>query len=387
MRMPFSKSSRRPALVSVRDARSQDAIALLIVMISILVLTIIAAGFAYSMKVEIKLARNANSEAELEWLGRSGVEYCRWVLANSMANPMEPYDSLTQPWATGLGMLGPTNAPIAMVQNPLTLGRGEIHWKITDLESKININLPEPVLQQLMPRALDLAGISPGESTPIMNAILDWMDKDDQTHVQGAETSEYQSHNPPYQAKNGPIDDISELLLIAGITPEMYYGSAATNYQANFFNRSHNPFGRNNDTVMVAPVALTNLFTPLSDGKININTASAEVLQCLPGVDALIAEAIVGGRSGEDDGSGLMGPYRNVNQISRVPNIPLQLVGQIGQFCDVRSKTFKVDIEANIGGYKRFFTAILGRNSPRDVQILSFYWSEATGESQAAAPR
>ena len=57
-------------------------------MISIMVLTILAAGFAYSMRVETKLARNANSEAELEWLGRSGVEYARWVLANSRANPI-----------------------------------------------------------------------------------------------------------------------------------------------------------------------------------------------------------------------------------------------------------------------------------------------------------
>ena len=72
-------------------------------MISIFVLTMLAAGFAYSMKVETKLARNANSEAELEWLGRSGVEYARWVLANSRANPMQPYDSLDQPWATGSG--------------------------------------------------------------------------------------------------------------------------------------------------------------------------------------------------------------------------------------------------------------------------------------------
>ena len=122
---------------------------------------------------------------------------------------------------------------------------------------------------------------------------------------------------------------------------------------------------------------LTNLFTPLSDGKININTASAEVLQLIPGVDAMVAEAIVGGRSGEDDGTGLMGPYRNVSQVSRVPNLPLPLVGQLGQFCDVRSKTFKVDITATMNSYSRYFTAILGRNNPRDVQVLSFSWSDS----------
>ena len=59
-----------------------------------------------------------------------------------------------------------------------------------------------------------------------------------------------------------------------------------------------------------------------------------------------------------------------------MPNMPLPLVGQLGQFCDVRSKTFRVDITATVNGYSRYFTAILGRNSPRDVQVLSFYWSD-----------
>ena len=343
-------------------------------MISIMVLTILAAGFAYSMKVETKLARNANSEAELEWLGRSGVEYCRWVLANSLANPMQPYDSLDQPWATGSGWLGPTNNPIAEVQNPIPLGRGTVSWKITDLERKFNINSPEPLLQQVLPQALTLMGVAPGEATAVVNSILDWIDPDDQAHIEGAETRDYQGLNPPYAAKNGPIDDISELLLIKGMTPEIYYGGTATNYQPNYFSRQRGPFGQAANASPIIAVGLTNLFTPLSSGKINLNTAPAEVLQLIPGVDALIAEEIVNGRSGEDDGSGLMGPYRAVGQVSRIPNLPLQLVGQIGQFCDVRSRTFQVQVDADIGGYKRTFYAILGRNSPRDVQVLSFYW-------------
>ena len=371
----------RPTLHAPRVGRftachSQRGIALVIVMISILVLSMLAAGFAYSMKVETKLARNANSEAELEWLGRSGVEYARWVLANSLLNPMQPYDSLDQPWATGSGWLGPTNSPIAEVENPFTLGHGTVSWKITDLESKFNINAPEPVLQQVLPQALNLMGVSPGEATPIVNSILDWIDPDDQTHPEGAETQYYEGLNPPYAAKNGPLDDISELLLIKGVTPEIYYGGLLTNYQPNFVSRQRSPFGQSANAAPTITAGLTNLFTPLSDGKVNINTASAEVLQVLPGVDALIAEAIVEGRSGEDDGSGLMGPYRTLNQVTRVPNIPLPLVGQLGQFCDVRSKTFKVDITATVNGYSRYFTAILGRNNQRDVQILSFYWSD-----------
>jgi hypothetical protein len=356
---------------------SEQGIALVIVMISIMVLTILAAGFAYSMKVETKLARNANSEAELEWVGRSGVEYARWVLANSLANPMEPYDSLDQPWATGSGWLGPTNAPIAEVQNPITLGRGTVNWKITDLERKFNINSPEPVLQQVLPQALTLMGVSPGDATPIVNSILDWIDPDDQTHVEGAENSDYESLTPPYSAKNGPIDDISELLLINGIrdNPEIYYGITATNYQPSYFSHQRNRFGQANAGPTIT-VGLTDLFTPLSSGKINLNTTSAEVLQMIPGIDPMIADAIISGRQGEPDpgAPGMLGPYRSVNEVSRMPNVPPDVVRLLGQFCDVRSRTFQVQVDAEVGGYKRTFYAILGRNSPRDVQVLSFYW-------------
>jgi general secretion pathway protein K len=365
-----------PGIGNVASRHSQQGIALVIVMISILVLTILAAGFAYSMKVETKLARNANSESELEWLGRSGVEYARWVLANSMANPTQPYDSLDQPWATGSGSLGPTNAPFAEVENPLTIGHGTVTWKITDLESKFNINGSEQIMQQVLPQALTLMGVSPGEATPIVNSILDWTDLDDDTHVEGAESDYYKGLDPPYMAKNGPMDDISELLLVKGVTPEIYYGGAATNFQPNYYSRQRNQFGQTDSAAPTFTSGLSGLFTPLSNGRINLNTASVEVLQLLPGVDAMIAEAIVGGRSGEDDGSGLMGPYRSVNQISRIPNLPLPMVGQIGQFCDVRSKTFKVNVTATMNGYSRYFTAILGRNNPRDVQVLSFYWSD-----------
>ena len=56
-------------------------IALIIVMVVIIALGVMAGGFAYSMKVEMKLARNNTHEEELQWLGRSGVEYAKWILA------------------------------------------------------------------------------------------------------------------------------------------------------------------------------------------------------------------------------------------------------------------------------------------------------------------
>src|SRR5881296_2560889 len=146
---------------------SQSGIALVIVMISIFVLTILAAGFAFSMKVETKLAQHANNETELQWLGRSGVEYARWVLVLQGTCPLEPYDALNQPWATGTPSgLCATNGGLAEVQSEVHLGHGYFTWKMTDLERKWNINTAsEPVLQQ----ALLLTGVDPSEMTPIIN--------------------------------------------------------------------------------------------------------------------------------------------------------------------------------------------------------------------------
>ena len=355
---------------ALRTPHSEGGIALIIVMISITVLAILAGGFAYSMKVESKLARNVNSEAQLEWLGRSGVEYCRWILSEQLRIPGEPYDALNQVWAGGPGGIATTNSALLDVQKEVTLGTGSFTWKITDLESKFNINTaPEPILQQ----ALMLMGVDASQMAPIIACIQDWIDPDENPRMEGAESEYYQSLQPPYYSKNGPIDDLSELLLIKNITPDLYWGAAYTNHSSRAFQPRASYFAAG------APIStinsgFVNLFTPLSSGRVNINTASADVLQLIPGVNAIIAQAIVGARQGEDDGSGLTGPYRSVAQVQRAPEVPLWLVGALTPYCDVRSRTFQVQIDARVGNAKRQFIALLGRNNPRDVQVLSFYW-------------
>jgi general secretion pathway protein K len=352
-----------------QHSRANGGIALIIVLISIFVLTMLAGGFAYSMKVETRLAQNASSEAELEWLGRSGVEYARWILAEQMKIPQEPYDALNQVWAGGQGGIGTSNSPLVDVQREVRLGNGKFTWKIVDLESKANINTAD---ERILGQAFMAMGVDAGESTPLVGAILDWIDPDDNEHTQGAENEYYHSQKPSYDCKNGPIDDLSELLFVKGITPDLYWGTFSTNHPPAAFQEHLNKMGR----PVTFAFGLADVFTPISTGRINLNTASAEVLQLIPMMDRQAAEAIVAGRQGEDDGSGLTGPYRSVDQVSRVPELPRAgpLQGLLRQYCDVRSRTFQVTVDAEIGGYKRQFVAVLGRNTPRDIQILTFYW-------------
>ena len=350
--------------------RSRAGIALIIVMISVTVLALLAGGFAYSMRVETKLARNVNSEAELEWLGRSGVEYARWILAEQLRIPGEPYDGLDQVWAGGPGGIATTNSALMDVQKEVRLGNGSFTWKITDLERKFNINTaPEPILHQ----ALTLMGVDAGQMTSIANCILDWIDPDDNPRMQGAEKDYYQSLEPPYFCKNGPIDDMTELLLVKGITSELYWGGAATNHFPAAFQRRTSGFGAQ-PVMPEFNSGLVDLFTPLSSGRVNINTASADVLQLIPGVNPIMAEAIVNGRGGEYDGSGLTGPFRGLGDMRRIPEVTLEASRTMAQFCDVRSRTFEVQVDASVGTYKRTFVAVLGRNSVRDIQVLTFRW-------------
>lgn len=367
---------RTSGFQSSREWRSRTSgaqgIALIIVMICVFVLTVLAGGFAYSMKVETKLARNADSETQLEWLGRSAVECARWELAQQLMIPQEPYDALNQVWAGGMGGIGTSNSPLADFKNELQVPNGGATWVITDNERKANINVAnEAILQQ----ALMVMGVDAGQMTPIVNSILDWVDPDDNPRIQGAETDFYQGLTPPYMAKNGPLDDISELLMIKGAA-DFYAPADPNQVQQNVYNPLTSRFKNAGNFMPAAPVGLTNLFTTLSSGKININTASAEVLQIIPTITPEAAQGIVSAREGEDDGSGMFGPYRNVGEVRRVPEVSLPMLGALQQFATTRSSTFEVHVDAQVAGYHRHFVGILGRNNPRDVQILSFYWTD-----------
>src|SRR5262245_38448455 len=90
--------------MNIRSAQQRrDGIALIIVLVVIVVLAILAGGFAYSMKVETTLARHASFSSELDWMGRSGVEVARWVLAQESQGPQGQVDSLRCKWAGGPG--------------------------------------------------------------------------------------------------------------------------------------------------------------------------------------------------------------------------------------------------------------------------------------------
>jgi type II secretory pathway component PulK len=361
--------------MKIHPGHNSDGIALIIALIAVLVLSALAAGFALSMKVETRLAFNANSETQLYWLGRSGVELARWVLAQERC----PYDSLNQIWAGGPGSDCETNGPLAGFSlDNYSVGGGTISIKIIDLERKANINTASGLEIQ---QALTDMGVEANDISVVADSIQDWIDAGDNPRVAGAKSDYYQGLDPPYYAKNAPIDDISELLYVRGILdhreiydPKTYGGGNAKDQSGATF---HHKLGFGDAPGQTDyPFGLKDVFTPISTGRININTADANVLQMILNGDATAAENIIKLRAGPDgvDGTEDDTPFPNAAGALQSAGVEPAIAQQAGNLLTTRSSTFEVHVTAQIGIQKREYVAILFRNTPADIQVLSFYW-------------
>ncbi|MSS99961.1 MAG: general secretion pathway protein GspK [Pedosphaera sp.] len=337
-------------------------IALIIVMLVIVSLAALAGKFAASMKVETVLVRQADADRELEWLCRSGVDFARFLVGQQATVALEPYDSLNQRWAGGPGA---TNNPLQSFSLTNQLGNGTFTVRIVDWERYFNINSAadrkHPIGRQALESALTQMGVEDLDKRVIIDSIVDWRDADGDSSLNGAEMDYYANLPRPYLPKNGPIDDLSELLLIRGITSEMYWGTNAPSALA----------AAAGEEVKSFPVTLRDFFAPMSVGFININTASDKVLQLIPGIDAALATSIIRVRAGPDgvDGTGDDTPFRNVSELATI-GFGRETIDRARRFLSVKSATFEVEVEAEIEGRKRRMRAVLNRASATDVKVL-----------------
>src|SRR6185503_6670171 len=98
---------------------------------------------------------------------------------------------------------------------------------IEDMERKFNINMAD---EKILESVLQAMQVDSGEIPRIVSAIQDWVDFDSVTRINGAESADYQAMNPPYYSKDRPIDDMSELALVRGVTQHMLDGTNGINY-------------------------------------------------------------------------------------------------------------------------------------------------------------
>ncbi len=364
----------------IPSAKRNSGIALVIVMVMILVLGVLAGGFAYSMKVEMRLAMQSNNETEFEWLGRSGVELARCLLVEQFkAKSGNPADSLKQKWAGGTG---DTNVLPDISMDNFELGRGRISVKIVDAERKFNVNHQNRALMlEMLNRAMRFMGVDPSESSQVVDSILDWTDADSDEGISGTESSYYLGLEPPYAAKNGPVDDITELLFIRGIkeNPAMFWGSTSSNYTPSpFMNRG--PGGIRDREVIDYPYGLNDFLTPISSGKVNVNTAPRHVLEMIFGnpdaVTAIMTErAGLDGQEGTEDD-------RPIGNVAQIKTLTANIISEtlVDQVFGIQSSVFEVTVSCDIGGFRRDYVALLNRFSVTKVDVLYMYWKRNSGQ-------
>mgnify|MGYP001064198226 CR=1 FL=1 len=189
-----------------------------------------------------------------------------------------------------------------------------------------------------------------GESEPaaIINSLKDWLDSGDDdaiTGLSGAETSFYESRKPPYPARNGPLNDLGELLLVKGITPELYYGTA----EIPGISHHLTVFG-------MAPGQGTEVGFP---GRINFTTAGIPVLfSLLPAENKDLVEAIDELRRDIASGKQKV-DMRNPAWLNQVPGLAgLKLDPKL---ITLSSDLFRVESTATLHDAATTVTAVLQR--------------------------
>jgi len=217
---------------------------------------------------------------------------------------------------------------------PISLEDAEIRVTIEDEERKFDLNrimlpngnAPDERRLAVFQRLLDTLGID----RAVADAVVDWLDSDENPRVGGAESSHYLGLPSPYRAKNDLFDTIGELRLVRGVTAEV--------------------FGK-----------LLPFVTVSSSGMVNLNTAPKEVLMSLSAgtdlseagaIDAKTADEIIAYRQDH--------PFTAASQIGNVSPFLRDLYARtlIRTLVDVRSTYFHVRSSGDVGGTVRTIDAI-----------------------------
>jgi len=239
-------------------AERKGGAALIVAMWTILILSMMIGGLAYEMHIESGITSFARKRLKAQAVARGGVEYAKFMLAKSFeSNSFEEADEdkealriMAKNLERGIGVSG----------MEVEMGSSTARVDIMPEAGRRNVNTLE---DEDWEELLDQCGV-PEEIWPdLIDCFMDWTDSGDEHRLNGAEENDSFYKEQGYSPKNATLDTVDELLLIKGFTPEIVYGGPPTDPKAEPLRG-------------IAP-----LLTTFGDGKVNVNTASREVLLTL----------------------------------------------------------------------------------------------------------
>jgi len=231
--------------------QSQSGIALVTVILIISILVAAALELNRSTRADVYDAANLSDGFKLAYVAKSGFYGAAALLVNSN----NPYDTLRDDWANTEALSAQSTALFTNGYFMINIEdeKGKIPLNKLVAGSTVNADIKDMLLRLLAQPEFDLGD---RKAAQIVDAIIDWLDADTSVTGMGAESSYYASLPGPYAAKNAPLDCIEELLMVKGITNELFAGT------------KDKP-------------ALRQLVTIYGTGAININTAPKMVLRSL----------------------------------------------------------------------------------------------------------
>lgn len=225
---PRRRRSSSP--VSARPAAEKRGSTLIVVLVVIVLLSLGVYTFTETMVMEREATAMAARDAQARAFAESGIEYAAAILGLPDENISANVYHNPQAFAGVMQIQGPSARStgrftlVAPVETDPT--STQMRFGLMDESGKLNINVVATLdIEEIEQRQMLM--YLPGMTENVADAILDFIDADDEMREFGAESDVYQTKPVPYDAKNGPLDSLDELLLVEGVIPAMLYGEDA----------------------------------------------------------------------------------------------------------------------------------------------------------------
>lgn len=295
--------------------KNERGLILVVVLWALMALMVLSFELSHTMRVEALTALTHEQETQTYYLAQAGFHRALHALLRAaqlgedLVNTPEALDPSDQAGPTEMWMRGDGR----WVRE--AFGAGGYQVRVNDESGKININTVE---ETALRAVFDHLDFEPEWSQELADAILDWRDPDPLERLNGVESDYYLSLPLPYPAKDGPFDTPDELLLVRGVSPQLYERVLAEVFTVYG--------GRRN-----------------ADGadKTNLMTAGPVVLQAILGIEAEEAEELVQQRaemSGPDASSLLVAYGQSPGSLSLPTVMTIESVG----FLDTSEVTRRV---------------------------------------------
>jgi len=277
----FSAASVRP-VAGVQCSSGRAGSALVVALWVLMILSLMVGGLAFNMQVEAAISSQFRKRLAAEYLARGGVELARYILAHLRDVSKEEEFPEGENGDLMMAALHISRG-IGVSGLERKLGRGKVVLDIVPEEGRRNVNL---LTDEDWEEILDQSNVPEDKWDELIDCFRDWVDPNEEHRLNGAESDDPFYRDRGYECKNAPLDTVDELLLIKGFTPQIVYGGPSEV-------EGEPPY-----------LGMARWLTVWGDGRVNVNTASREVLLTIPEIDEFAVDAIIEGRKGPDGEAG-----------------------------------------------------------------------------------